>query len=102
MQVVYYGTDTSLWKMPVRPLIVGNFQLGADDLPLSARGHTLAVSTSILYGSVSENFEDLHALAQAVRRLTPVDRTSTFLIYRVPATQETTANMGGAAESRSP
>jgi hypothetical protein len=88
LQVVYYGTDTSLWKLPMRPLIVGNFQLGSDDLPVSAHGHTLAVGTSILYGSVSENFADLHALAQSLRRLTPADRTSTFLIYRVPAVEE--------------
>jgi hypothetical protein len=98
LHVVYYGTDTSLWKLPVRPLIVGNFRLGSDDLPVSTRGHSLAVSTSVLFGSVSETFQDLHALAQAVRRLTPVDRTSTFLIYRIPAAEETAA----AAEPGSP
>jgi hypothetical protein len=104
LHVVYYGTDTSLWKLPMRPLIVGHFQLGSDNLPDSARGHILAVGTSILYGSVSENFEDLHALALSVRRLTPVDRTSTFLIYRVPASPETATavNTDDALKTASP
>ena len=98
LHVVYYGTDTSLWKLPVRPLIVGNLRLNSDGLPLSARGRLLAVGTSILYGSVSENFEDLHTLAQTVRQLTPLDRTTTFLIYRIPAEDEM-ASAGDAEQS---
>jgi hypothetical protein len=104
LHVVYYGTDTSLWKLPLRPLVVGALQLGPDDLPVSAQGHTLAVGTSILYGSVSANFEDLRALAQSLRRLEPVDRTSTFLIYRIPLPEEiaTATDTEGRTKTASP
>jgi hypothetical protein len=93
LDVLYYGTDTTLWRLPMRPLVVGGLQLGEDDLPLLVKGRTFAVGTSIVYGSVSETFDDLKALARALRRLQPIDRTATFLIYRLPASQElATAN----------
>lgn len=84
LHVLYYGTDTALWRLPMRPLIVGNLQLDGNDLPTPAQGRTLAVSTSILYGSVSEIFPDLKAAAKALRGIKPVDRTTTFFIYRLP------------------
>ncbi|HTU18607.1 MAG TPA: hypothetical protein VMG10_11150 [Gemmataceae bacterium] len=89
--VLYYGTDTIIHRMPMRPLPVNVLQLGPDDLPIEAQGRTLAVSTSILYGSVSEIFPNLKAAAFALRRLEPVDRTATFLIYRLPANAEMAA-----------
>jgi hypothetical protein len=88
LKVLYYGTDTTLGRLPMRPLVVGALDLGSDNLPASARGHTLAVGTSIVYGSVSEIFPDLKALAHALRGMQPVDRTATFFIYRVPANEE--------------
>lgn len=84
LHVLYYGTDTGIKRMPVLPLAVGSLQLGADNLPMPAQGHTLAVGTSIVYGSVSEIFPDLKALAKALRGIKPVDRTATFFIYRLP------------------
>jgi hypothetical protein len=88
LDVLYYGTDTSMRRLPMKPLVVGGFKLGADGLPTSLRGHTLAVGTSILYGSVCENYPDLKALTQSLRRLRPIDRTTTFLIFRLPENEE--------------
>jgi hypothetical protein len=103
LDILYYGTDTSLRQLPMRPLVVGALNLGSDSLPTSAQGRTLAVGTSILYGSVSEKYQDLQALAQSLRCLSPVDRTSTFLIYRFPPNGEmASANSEGRTISGSP
>ena len=56
-------------RLPMSPLAVDGLQLGPDDLPAPAQGHTLAVGTSIVYGSVSEIFPDLKAAAQALREI---------------------------------
>jgi hypothetical protein len=88
LHILYYGTDKTLHRLPMRPLVVGGLQLGADDLPIPAQGHRLAVGVSIVYGSVSEIFPDLKALAQALRRIEPVDRTATFFIYRLPSHEQ--------------
>ena len=71
--------------------MVGALKLGPDYLPTSVQGRTLAVGTSILYGSVSENYKDLQALTHSLRCLSPVDRTATFLIYRIPLDGEMAA-----------
>jgi hypothetical protein len=84
LHVMYYGTDTKLTFLPVKFYVPGALQLDADDLPAPARGHTLAVGTSIVYGSVSEIFPDLKALAKALRGIEPRERTMTFFIYRLP------------------
>lgn len=95
LDVLYYGTDTTLARLPMRRLAVGALQLGPDNLPLSIQGRTLAVGTSILYGSVSENYDDLRALSHCLRGIKPVDRTATFLIYRFPSEDElATADKG--------
>jgi hypothetical protein len=91
LHVLYYGTDTSLARLPMHRLAVGFLQLGADDLPAPAQGHTLAVGASIVYGSVSEIFPDLKALAKALRGMKPIDRTATFFIYRLPPHDEIAA-----------
>ncbi|HEY7314622.1 MAG TPA: glycosyltransferase family 39 protein [Gemmataceae bacterium] len=95
LHVLYYGTDSTLKHLPMKPLKVGALDLGPDDLPMSVQGGTLAVGTSIVYGSVSETFPDLRILARSLRRLTPVDRTPTFLIYRFPP-PDALAEVGGA------
>jgi len=84
LHVMYYGTDTTLAFLPVKFYIPGALQLDDDDLPAPARGHTFAVGTSIVYGSVSEIFPDLKALAKALRGMEPSERTMTFFIYRLP------------------
>jgi hypothetical protein len=88
LHVLYYGTDTMLSRLPMRPLAVGALNLGSDKLPESARGQRLAVGVSIVYGSVVEIFPDLKALAQTLRGMQPVDRTATFFIYRIPDNEE--------------
>jgi hypothetical protein len=88
LHVLYYGTDPALKQLPMKPLTVRDLQLGPDHLPISVQGGTLAVGTTIVYGSVSKEFPNLHILARSLRRLTPVDRTATFLIYRVPSQEE--------------
>ncbi|HWG45436.1 MAG TPA: hypothetical protein VN688_21920 [Gemmataceae bacterium] len=85
LHVLYYGTDTSLRQLPMQPLTVGALQLGPEGLPERAQGGILAVATSILYGSVSKDYPDLQELTRSLQHLTPVDRTTTFLIYRIPA-----------------
>ncbi len=84
LDVLYYGTDTNLRRLPMHPLAVNALHLGSDHLPSDVRGRTLAVGTSILYGSASSNFKNLHALALFLRGVKPVARTSTFLIFHFP------------------
>jgi hypothetical protein len=91
LHVMYYGTDTKLLSLPMKAYIPGALQLDDDDLPAPARGHTLAVGASIVYGSVSEIFPDLKALAKALRKIEPVDRTMTFFIYRLPPDEKMAA-----------
>jgi hypothetical protein len=91
LHVMYYGTDRKIARLPVSWYIPGGLQLDGDNLPAPARGHTLAVGTSIVYGSVSEMFPDLKALAKALRNIEPVDRTMTFLIYRLPPDEKVVA-----------
>lgn len=87
LTVLYYGTDTTLARLPMRPLMAGALHLGSDNLPESARGRTLAVGVTIVYGSVSEIFPELKAFAQTLRGMQPIDRTATFFIYRLPANE---------------
>ncbi|MGH7169148.1 MAG: hypothetical protein ACRELG_02580, partial [Gemmataceae bacterium] len=101
LQVLYYGTDTSLWRLPMRPLLVAALPLGPDDLPTQAQGRTLAVSTSILYGSVSKIFPNLDAAAKALRGIEPYDRTATFFIYRLPPNEELAAAKSTEAADKS-
>lgn len=88
LTVLYYGTDPQLRRLPMRRLAVGALDLDADHVPASVQGRTLAVGTSIVYGSVSETFPDLKELVHALRGRQPIDRTATFLIYKFPENAE--------------
>ena len=88
LDVLYFGTDTSLAHLSMRPLHAGALKLGTDQLPSEVQGRTLAVGVSLLYGSVTENNKNLYAMMMSLRRLEPVDRTATFLIYRFPTEAE--------------
>ncbi len=87
LDVIYYGTDTTLAKLPMHPLVVSSLRLGSDKLPDASRGRTLAVGATILYGSLSEIFPELEPFSQKMRAMRPIDRTSTFFIYRLPANE---------------
>jgi hypothetical protein len=85
LDVLYYGTDSTLARLPMHSLVASSIRLGPDKLPDESRGRLLAVGTTILYGSLGEIFPDLSLLSQALRELRPVDRTTTFFIYRLPS-----------------
>jgi hypothetical protein len=89
LDIWYFGTDPALHQLPMREL---PFHLLVLDSPADAqarvRGHYLAVSTTILYGSVSTTLAPGSPLARScghtlalLRSRRPVDRTATFLIY---------------------
>lgn len=84
LHIMYYGTDTRLAYLPMKAYVPGGLELDSDGLPAPARGHTLAVGTSIVYGSIKDVFPDLNALVKALARIEPSDRTTTFLIYELP------------------
>jgi hypothetical protein len=80
--VLYYGSDPALARLPMRKLewpTVRSFDPSTVPAPL--RGRTLAVGTTVLYGSISE-WDHLKPWVDYFRQMRPVDRTSTFLIYR--------------------
>jgi hypothetical protein len=85
-------------------LVSGALGLGSDGLPATARGRKLAVGTTILYGSATKDYPDLQVLAESLRRLTPLDRTATFLIYEIPGedVMATAVNEGDMSEKCSP
>ena len=77
LDVWYFGTDPLLQTLPMRLLYAQDGAAG--NLLDTVRGHYLAVSTTFLYGAY-EN-ASAQTLAACLRRLPPVDRTQTFLIY---------------------
>jgi hypothetical protein len=83
LDVVYFGTDPRIHRLGFRPAFLPNLH------PEAAGGQRyLAVSTTALYGHPhSETPAAMH-----LRGLTPIGRTSTFLIFELaPTTAVTTA-----------
>jgi hypothetical protein len=86
ISVLYYGTDPRISRLPMR-------RLGSPPpkdpsaVEAALRGRTLAVGTTLLYGSVSD-WPSVRPWVRYLRRRRPVDRTATFLIYRFPAGDE--------------
>jgi hypothetical protein len=72
MDVVYFGTDPSLHRLPLRPASLPETGVGSSGY--------LAVSTTALYGHPHSETP----AAARLRAMRPVARTSTFLIYRLP------------------
>jgi hypothetical protein len=77
----YYGTDPMLGRLPLRPVPFHALPLAAagDVLP-HVQGHYLAVSTTLLYGSVATTPGSRKTL-EFLRAHAPSDRTPTFFIY---------------------
>jgi hypothetical protein len=85
LTVFYYGTDPTLERLPMRRLEGEPPPTDGESIPAALRGRTLAVGTTMLYGSTRE-MAWVRPWADYLRRFEPVDRTTTFLIYRFPAT----------------
>ncbi len=84
LDVLYYGTDPALKRLPMRSLSYADLHsTEPDEIPKAAQGRTLAVSTTLLYGSFSEA-PQFKLLVTWLRQWRPVDRTTTFFIYRFP------------------
>jgi hypothetical protein len=87
LDVLYYGTDPALEHLPLHPVTYADLHTTEpDEIPKVVQGRTLAVSTTILYGSISEQ-PHWKPLVTWLRQFTPADRTTTFLIFRFPAAQ---------------
>jgi hypothetical protein len=96
LDVLYAGTDRAFLKqLPIRSLSVQSLHLDESGrLPMELQGHTLAVGTSLLFGSLCQDSEVQRALA-LLRRLSPVDRTATFLIYHFPTARSLAGEQEG-------
>jgi hypothetical protein len=90
LAVWYFGTDPVLQKLPVKELRFHTLPIASpDDVRERVRGRYVAVSTTLLYGSLgtvvrSGPPQEARAFAQTMAFLheyQPVSRTSTFLIY---------------------
>jgi hypothetical protein len=89
LDVWYFGTDPALKTMPVRPLLFHTLPIQAPgDVAGWVKGHYLAASTSLLYGSVhtvlrpdSPERTAFLATQEFLRGRQPSARTTTFVIY---------------------
>jgi hypothetical protein len=89
LDVWYFGSDSSLGSLPVREIRLHTLVIkGPEDFLALVRGHYLAVSTSLLYGSIKTTLRSNAAATESVEQVSailrgrrPVDRTTTFLIY---------------------
>jgi hypothetical protein len=85
--VLYYGMDPAIARLPMRRLPYQDLHPAeTDEVPPSMQGRTLAVGTTLLYGSISEA-PHFKPLVTWLRQFRPADRTATFLIYRFPPAQ---------------
>src|SRR5205085_10751263 len=81
LDVWYFGSDPALKRLPMRELPFHNLPIqSADEVLKWVRGHYLAVSTTLLYGSSSDTESRRHTTA-FLRTCKPVARTTTFFIY---------------------
>src|SRR5262249_39580782 len=94
LTVWYYGTDPALRTLPLRAVPLQTLAItSAEDVLRHVRGQRLAVSTTLVYGSVfTPSLQHVHAVLQAH---SPVARTTTFLIYDF-----TNTHVGVARHSR--
>jgi hypothetical protein len=89
LDVWYFGSDPSLASLPMREIRFDSLAIRRPDEILSCvQGHYLAVSTTLLYGSVEGSLrsnptalESYKQVCEVLHSRRPVDRTSTFLIY---------------------
>jgi hypothetical protein len=81
LDVWYFGSDPDLKRLPMRELPFHNMPIQSpDDVRAWVRGHYLAVSTTLLYGTSSDT-ESRRQTTAFLRSCKPIARTTTFLIY---------------------
>jgi hypothetical protein len=89
LDVWYFGSDPALRSLPMRQVQFESLAIQRpDDVRTLLRGHDLAVSTSLLYGSIGcilrshpVAYDAYQQVCAFLTKQTPVDRTTTFLIY---------------------
>ena len=80
LAVWYFGADPRVVELPMRFLDIRAAQFKTPAAFINAvRGHTLAVSTTYLYGAYAVGAE---VPVQVLRARPPIGRTQMFLIYR--------------------
>jgi hypothetical protein len=81
LEVWYFGTDPILKRLPLREVPLHSLPLQTpQDVTSQVRGRYLAVSTTLLFGMMTDTPGHEWACA-FLRSRRPVDRTMTFLIY---------------------
>jgi hypothetical protein len=87
LDVLPYGAGSALEPLELRRLPLGEFDGRTTEEALQRmRGRTVAMSTSVLYGSVGE-LSYVKPIVACLRGQRPMARTSTFLIFRIPEEQ---------------
>jgi hypothetical protein len=84
LDVWYFGTDPLLERLPVRNLPLHALPIERPrDVLAEVRGHYLAASTTLLYGSYAQGAQGnaMRNAAEFLRGRQPAARTTTFLIY---------------------
>ena len=97
MEVWYFGTDPSLQRMPVEDIRVQAMAATSSEaIRAKVQGHYVAVSTTLLHGSVSTTIphgsagEKAYLITRSfLLEHQPVDRTRTFLIYDFTGSRNT-------------
>ncbi|HLJ95372.1 MAG TPA: hypothetical protein VKU02_19505, partial [Gemmataceae bacterium] len=89
LEVWYFGSDPALAALPMQEIRLHTMILQKPEEFLAlVRGHYLAVSTSLLYGSIKSTLRSNPALVATYEQISavlhasqPAERTTTFLIY---------------------
>jgi hypothetical protein len=81
LDVWYFGSDPTLYKLPLHTLPLHALPVQRpDDLQPILRGHRIAVSTTLLYGTCPAGRAQ-ECARDFLRSRQPVARTTTFFIY---------------------
>src|SRR5262249_46633989 len=87
LDVLHYGSEKALERLGLHRLPLGEFDGRTSEEALQRlRGRTVAVGTTILYGSHGE-ISYIKPIITCLRGQDPTDRTGTFFIYRIPEQQ---------------
>jgi hypothetical protein len=82
LEVWYFGTDPRLAQVAATPVKLHDLPLERpEDVPRFLHGRRLAASASLVYGQGLTDAS--RRAAEFLRRQTPIDRTTTFLIYDI-------------------